>query len=382
MRVAIVRTMPDFSMEVYANGVISGLKTVRPEWEIIDLKPEAIDRKSQSPILRVQKFYERFWRFPQLVKHQVADVFHILDHSEAHITYGLKKLSQPVVVTCHDLINFYYKDNLQGSVTLPFVSHNMWLHAVKGMKSADSVVTVSSITAKDATKILDIEPTKISVVPNAVESIFKPLPKGQINKFRQESGISPDTLCLLNVGSNHPRKNIDAILQVLNILKQRELSIHFWKAGADFNESQKQFISDCNLEENISYLGKPDKLTLLQLYNAADILIAPSLHEGFGITLIEAMACGTPVITANVSAMPEVVGDAGILVEPNNYQSMADAVSNLQQDSIFREQLIEKGLNRVKQFTWESTSEQIAKIYEGLVEKQGTINNRFIQNIQ
>ncbi len=65
MRVAIVRTMPDFSMEVYANGVISGLRAVRPDWEIIDLKPQPIDRKSQSPILRVQKFYERFWRFPQ-----------------------------------------------------------------------------------------------------------------------------------------------------------------------------------------------------------------------------------------------------------------------------------------------------------------------------
>ncbi|MEM6403746.1 MAG: glycosyltransferase family 1 protein [Cyanobacteria bacterium P01_D01_bin.116] len=370
MRVAVVRTMPDFSMEVYANGVISGLRAVRPDWEIVDLKPQPIDRKSQSPILRLQKFYERFWRFPQLVQQQKADIYHILDHSEAHITYGLKKQSQPVVVTCHDLINFYYKDNLQGSVTLPFLSHNMWLHAVKGMKCADSVVTVSSMTAKDATKILDIEPTRISVIPNAVESIFKVLPEEEINQFRYKSGISLDTFCLLNVGSNHPRKNIDAILQVLNILKQRELSIHLWKAGADFNESQKQFISDCKLEENISYLGKPDKSTLLELYNAADILIAPSLHEGFGITLIEAMACGTPVITANVSAMPEVIGDAGILVEPNNYQLMADAVNNLQHNSVFRKQLIEKGLNRVKRFTWESTSEQIAQVYEGLLENK------------
>ena len=82
------------------------------------------------------------------------------------------------------------------------------------------------------------------------------------------------------------------------------------------------------------------------------------------------MACGTPVITANVSAMPEVIGDAGILVEPNNYQLMADAVNNLQHNSVFRKQLIEKGLNRVKRFTWESTSEQIAQVYEGLLENK------------
>ena len=369
MRVAIVRTMPDFSMEVYADGVISGLRAVRPNWEIIDLKPQPIDRKSQSPILRVHKFYERFWRFPQLVKHQVADVYHILDHSEAHITYGLKKLGKPVAVTCHDLINFYYKDNLQGSVTLPFLSHGMWLHAVKGMKSADSVVTVSSMTAKDATKILDIEPARISVVPNAVEAIFKPLPQEEIDKFRDYSGISPETLCLLNVGSNHPRKNIDTILKVLDILKQRGVSVHLWKAGADFNEEQTLFIRNQELENNISYLGKPDKSSLIQIYNAADILIAPSLHEGFGITLLEAMACGTPVITSNVSAMPEVVGDAGVLVEPSDYRSIANAAINLQKDSTYRQQLIEKGLTRVKKFTWENSAEQIAQIYERLMEQ-------------
>lgn len=369
MRVAIIRTMPDFSMEVYANGVISGLRTVRPDWEIIDLKPQPVDRKSQSPILRLQKYYERFWRFPQLVQQQKADIYHILDHSEAHITYGLKKLGKPVAVTCHDLINFYYKDNLQGSVTLPFISHNMWLHAVKGMKQADAVVTVSSMTAKDATKILDIEPGRISVAPNAVEAIFNPLPQEQIDKFRHQSGISPDTLCLLNVGSNHPRKNIDTVLKVIDTLKQQGVSVHLLKAGADFNEEQKVFISNQNLENNISYLGKPDKSNLIQIYNAADILIAPSLHEGFGITLLEAMACGTPVITANVSAMPEVVGDAGILVEPLDYQSMADAVVNIQKDSSFRQQLIEKALTRVKQFTWESTSEKIAQVYEELLKK-------------
>jgi len=370
MRVAIVRTMPDFSMEVYANGVISGLKTVRPDWEIVDLKPQPIDRKSQSPILRVQKFYERFWRFPQLVQQHKADVYHILDHSEAHITYGLKKLGKPVAVTCHDLINFYYKNNLQGSVTLPFLSHGMWMHAVKGMKQADAVVTVSSMTAKDATKILDIEPARISVAPNAVEGIFKPLPQEEINKFRHQSGISPETLCLLNVGSNHPRKNIDTVLKAVDNLKQRGVSVHLWKAGADFNEEQTIFIRNHKLENNISYLGKPDKLSLIQIYNAANILIAPSLHEGFGITLLEAMACGTPVITSKVSAMPEVVGDAGILVEPLDYQSIADAAINIQNNSSFRQQLIEKALTRVKQFTWESTSEQIAKIYEGLLENK------------
>ncbi len=112
----------------------------------------------------------------------------------------------------------------------------MWLHAVKGMKSADSVVTVSSITAKDATKILDIEPAKISVVPNAVEAIFKPLTQQEIDNFRHKSGISPETLCLLNVGSNHPRKNIDTVLKVLDILNNK---VHLFIYGKQVQILQK-----------------------------------------------------------------------------------------------------------------------------------------------
>ncbi len=367
MRVVIARMMPEPSMDVYADGIISGLRSVRPDWEIIDLKPHPFNRKSRSVFLRVRKSYERFWRFPQQVTQQVADIFHIIDPSEAHITYWLKKKNKPVVVTCHDLVNFYYKDNLQGSVELPFLSRSMWHHAVKGMKYADHIVAVSSMTAKDTTQLLDIEPVRISVIPNAVEPAFQPLPKEQTESFRKKYGLAPETICLLNVGANHPRKNISIILKVIDTLKQEGRSFYFWKVGVDFTDEQKAFIQTQGLENYVSYLGKPDKSTLIQIYNAADILIAPSLHEGFGITLLEAMACGIPVITSNVSAMPEVVGDAGILVEPNDYQAIADSVCRLQSDPIYYQELVKRGLARAKLFTWEKTGEKIAQIYEKLV---------------
>ena len=367
MRVVITRMMPEPSMDVYADGIISGLRSVRPNWEIIDLKPHPVDRKSRSLLLRVWKYYERFWRFPQQVQQQVADIFHIIDPSEAHITYWLKKKNKPVVVTCHDLVNFYCQDNLQGSVELPFISRKMWLHAVKGMRYADHVVAVSSLTAKDTTQILDIKPARISVIPNAVEAAFQPLPKEQADSFRQKSGTSPETVCLLNVGSNHPRKNLSTVLKVVDTLQQRGLSIHLWKVGADFTDEQKAFIQTQGLENCVSYLGKPDKSTLIQIYNAADMLIAPSLHEGFGITLLEAMACGIPVITSKVSAMPEVVGDAGVLVEPKDCQAIADAVSRIHNHPDYYQELVNKGFKRVESFTWEKTAEQIAEIYEKLL---------------
>jgi glycosyltransferase involved in cell wall biosynthesis len=359
--------MPEPSMDVYTDGIISGLRTVRPNWEIVDLKPHPVDRKSQSLFLRVQKYYERFWRFPQYVTQQAGDIFHIIDPSEAHIVYWLKKTKKPVVVTCHDLINFYSRDNLQGSVELPFISRRMWLYAVKGMKQANRVVAVSSMTAKDTTRILGIEPELISVIPNAVEAVFQPLPQQETEWFRQKHRVALNTICLLNVGANHPRKNLITILKVIETLNQRGLPIHFWKVGADFTDEQKAFIHTQQLEHYVSYLGRPDKSTLIQIYNAADILIAPSLHEGFGITLLEAMACGIPVISSNASAMPEVVGDAGVLVNPTNVQEIADAICNLHNNSDFYQELVTKGLARAKYFTWEKAAEQIATIYEKIL---------------
>jgi glycosyltransferase involved in cell wall biosynthesis len=373
MRIVIARTMPNFSMDVYADGLAAGLRAVRPNWEVVELAPLPLDRTSRSLLLRAKKFYERFWNFPRTVRRQKADIFHVIDHSEAHIVYGLKKAGKPVVVTCHDLINFFYRDNLRGSVKVPFVSNGMWMYSVRGLQDCDHVVTVSAVTAKDTAQILNVEPARISVVPNAVEPVFQPLPKHQSELFRQQQGVSPETVCLLNVGSNHPRKNISAILRSLAILRQKGFPFLFWKAGADFDDDQKAFIQVEGLGSHITYLGNPDKATLVQLYNAANILVAPSLHEGFGMTLLEAMACGTPAITANVSAMPEVVGDAGVLVDPQDWEAIADAICHLHNDPVFYQELVNQGLERVKAFTWEKTAEQIAEIYEKLLKESSRV---------
>ena len=170
----------------------------------------------------------------------------------------------------------------------------------------------------------------------------------------------------MNVGSNNSRKNVSTFLEVLSVLKTLGLQIHFWKAGADFNSEQKDFIKNHHLEDSITYLGKPDEHTLVQIYSAADILVAPSLYEGFGMTVLEAMACGTPVISSNVTSLPEVAGDAAILVEPKDVQAIANAVCRLKDDD-YRNSLITKGLARVQKFTWENTAEQIIDVYKQII---------------
>lgn len=367
MRIALVRTMPHFSMDVYAEGLIAGLKAIHPNWEIIELVPQAFDRETHSLTVRAQKAYERFWRFPKEVQQQPVDVFHIVDHSDAHIVRWLRKTGRPVVVTCHDLINILYPENLQGSVRLPIISDRLGRYSIQGMEYADAIITVSSETAKNVDRVLKVNRDRLTIIPNAVDPLFRPLPEEQSQAFRDRLNVPPDTFCLLNVGGNHPRKNLTTILKAFNILKQKGLSIQFWKVSDDFTDEDKRFIQINNLEDSIKYLGYLDKTALVQAYNAADVLVAPSFHEGFGITLLEAMSCGTPVITSNVSAMPEVVGDAGILVDPKNSQAIADAVCRLQSDSIYYQDLREKGLKRVQAFTWENVAEQVVGVYEKLL---------------
>lgn len=116
-------------------------------------------------------------------------------------------------------------------------------------------------------------------MPDAVDSLFHPLAPDLVAKFRSQHHISAETMCLLHVGSNHPRKNVSTVLKVLAALKIQGLTIHLWKVGADFTTEQKIFIQTQALETSITYLGKPDKQTLVEIYNAADVLISPRITK-------------------------------------------------------------------------------------------------------
>ena len=373
MRVIIARSRPIWSMDVYADGLVSGLKAIRPEWEIIEITPSHLDGKSHSWASGLSAYYERYWHYPRTVSKQQADIFHVIDHSYGHLAYFLKVTGKGVIVTCHDLVHFIYPENLYEQARLPFVSMAAWKFAVIGMDLADQIVTVSSNTAKDLVQILNTELKRITVVPNAVDSMFHPLPQEKIKAFRQQHCISPETLCLLNVGSDHQRKNIFTILRVLENLLQRGLVVHLCKAGSDFTDAEKTFLQTHHLENSVTYLGQPDNHTLVQIYNAADVLLAPSLYEGFGMTILEAMACGTPVVTSNVSSLPEVAGDAAILVDPMDVQAIAETVCRLQNDSIYSNCLKDLGLKRAKLFTWEMAAEQVAQVYEKVIQTKSEI---------
>lgn len=375
MRVAIVRREQNvsFSMDVYAEGLIHGLKAVRPEWDVVELQPPSAkqpSKRSSNAVLRgLNKYRQRYWQYPQTVKSQPADLVHIIDHSDGHLAYWLKQTPPPTIITCHDLINFAQPENINDQARSAFISTQAWRYAVKGLRHAEHIIAVSEYTAKDVHRLLGISPQEITVVPDAVEAEFNPVSAEQISQIRQHYKIPADAFCLLNVGSNHPRKNISTILSVLHRLHQQQQPTYFLKVGADFTPQQADYIHQHHLSPWIVYAGKPDKSRLVELYSAADILVAPSLYEGFGMTVLEAMACGTPVVASNTSSLPEAAGEAALLVSPTDVEAIANAIHSLRTDTHLREKLINRGLKRAQSFTWESTAEQAARVYESVLKK-------------
>ena len=378
MRVAIVRREPKvaFSMDVYADNLIAGLKTVHPDWEIVEVAPEPWSDDlenlwhSGNPL---KKYYERFYNHPRTVNQIDADLFHIIDHTNAHVAYGLKKSGKSVIVTCHDLVQYVYPEILKNQSRFPALSMAVWQHSVRGIAAADGAIAISSNTAQDITKWLNVEPEKVSVVLNGVDPSFRILEPQTVAEFRTKHIQSPEEICLLNVGSNHQRKNIETVLKVVKQLAEQNISVRLWKVGEQFTGEQQQFIETNNLAEHITFLGKPNHEELILLYNAADILLAPSLYEGFGLTILEAMGCGTPTITSNVSSLPEVAGNAAISIEPMNVDAIVEAVKQINNDPNYRQDLIDKGLARVKEFSWQKTAAQTADFYQQIVKSKATV---------
>ena len=373
MRVVIVRREPKvaFSMDVYADCLVAGLKEVRPNWEIVEISPQAWCDEDAADLWQsgnpLRKYYERFYNFPRTINKLEADLFHIIDHTDGHIAYGLKKAGRSVVITCHDLVQYVYPEILKNEARFPAFSLAVWQYSVKGMTAADGTIAISNHTAQDITKWLDVDPAKITTIYNGVKSNFGSTDRTVVAQLRSKYTASDAEICLLNIGTNHQRKNLETVFKVLKKMRGDSIPVRLWKVGEDFYPEQKQYIEDNNLTEHITWVNSPDRDTLTQFYYAADLLLAPSLYEGFGLTILEAMACGLPTVTSNVSAVPEVAGDAAILVEPTDVAAIAQAVTNIQQDSNLRQSLIERGKARVEEFTWRKTAEQAALFYEQIV---------------
>lgn len=264
------------------------------------------------------------------------------------------------VVTLHDVFplsipgNSTLAETLLARYWLPWIVHSL-----------DAVITDSQCSKKDICEYLHMDEDKIMVVPASAGKQFRPLDYTEVEKVTTRYHLTQPYI--LYVGALEPRKNllrlVEAFGRINLALPQYKLVLvgasRLWK-----NDRMTQLVAELGLQDRVIFTGYVPDEDLPAVYNGADLFCFLSLYEGFGLPVLEAMACGTPVVTSNTSSLPEVAGDAAMLVDPYDVDAIATAMRRVIEEPGLAQELREKGLARASQFTWEKTARETIAVYE------------------
>ncbi len=233
----------------------------------------------------------------------------------------------------------------------------------RAARKAQAVIAISASTKRDIVRLLGIEEGKIEVIPLAAGEAFRPLSQEGRERFRWDRGLNP---YIYYQGTIEPRKNVVTLIQAYGQLRMEGYRGHDLVIGGapgwDHDEAWMA-VQRLGLRKQVHFLGYVTPEESPWWYGAADVFVYPSEYEGFGLPPLEAMSCGTPVVVADSSSLPEVVGDAGVLVPPRDADALAQAIAELIENPGLRASLADRGLERARSFTWKATARATARLY-------------------
>ncbi|MFC2025812.1 glycosyltransferase family 4 protein [Chloroflexota bacterium] len=297
-------------------------------------------------------------RLPGLVRKTRVDLLHSLHYTRPAF------LPCRSVVTFHDM-TFFIFPHLHTRLKRLFFPSAIRLSARK----ADAIIAVSESTRTDTIRLLNISGDKVFTVPEGVGKEFRPISDGKmLADIRHRYNLPHEFF--LYVGTIEPRKNLQLLIKSYNNLTGRGHSIPLvivGNLGWMYDDVLHQ-IEVLDLRENIHFTGYVPIQDLPSIYNLAKIFVYPSTYEGFGLPPLEAMACGTPVITTAVSSIPEHVGDGGILIPPEDEAALTQAMLKLLNDQTFQTEMSHRGPQQAKLFTWKHTAKETTKVYQHILE--------------
>ena len=273
----------------------------------------------------------------------------------------------PVVAVIHDIIFLHYPKE-HGVFWNSYLKFSTYI----AVKKANKIITISEFSKKDILEKYKVSPIKIKVISNAVSQEFRVIKDDSlISKFRNKYSLKHKFFMYAGAVSTH--KNIPTLLKSFYLFKKSRNNFEKEKFSLILSGSDKTppeniqiLLKKYNLEKDVIFIGFLPEDDLIMLYNTAEIFIFPSLYEGFGFPPLEAMACGCPVISSNATSLPEVLGSAGILVDPLDAEGIALNIENILSDQDLKNNLIEKGLNHVKNFSWDKAAEETLSIFKEL----------------
>jgi len=268
------------------------------------------------------------------------------------------------VVTIHDCIHLMFPQYLPNRMALGYARASIATAA----RRANRIITVSESSKHDILRFVNVEPSKIEVIPNAFDERFSVQPpEAQVVRVRERYQLQDEFV--LYAGNVKPHKNLERLIDAFHLVRTRGLDhLKLVLIGDEISKytSLRRAVHRHQLHKYVRFLGYLPEDTLTVMYRLASVFVFPSLYEGFGLPPLEAMASGTPVVTSNVSSLPEVAGDAAILVNPYEPESIADGIYRVVTDRPTRDDLCRRGLERSRQFSWESSVRRVREIYEAV----------------
>lgn len=270
----------------------------------------------------------------------------------------------PSVVTIYDLSFLRYPHAFR-----PFNRWYLSCFTPLSARRARRVIAISESTRQDVIRYLHVAPERVDVIHCGVAPSFRPLPSSEVERFRREHQLSDPFI--LFVGTLEPRKNVDVLLRAYAHWRARDpRAPRLVIVGAKgwYFETIFRTVASLGLGDSVSFPGYISAEDLPLWYNAAGLFVYPSLFEGFGLPVLEAMACGTPVICSNASSLPEVADDAAILVAPDDEIGLAEAMRTVWESAALRHNMTERGLARARERTWTRVATQTVQTYQRALE--------------
>jgi glycosyltransferase involved in cell wall biosynthesis len=299
---------------------------------------------------------------PLAVRRAHVDLFHAPHYVLPALTPGR------TVVTIHDCIHLMFPEYLTHRLAYAYARASMWTAAHK----SDRIFTVSEQSKRDILKFFHVPPDKIVVTPNAIDERFSVEPKAEhVTQIRERYQLSH--AYILYVGNIKPHKNLERLIEAFHqVRSQGRSELELLIIGDEISKLQslRRAVHKYDLHRYVRFHGFVPQETLSVLYRLASVFVFPSLYEGFGLPPLEAMACGTPVVTSNVSSLPEVVGDAAVLVDPYSPQAIADGILKVLQSAHLRADMRQRGFARVREYSWERSVARVREVYEEVASPQ------------
>jgi len=334
-----------------------------------------VSRLSRSrAAANADRVWNRLWDYPRHVQRVGAeyDVFHVVDHSYAQLVHRLPP--SRTVVTCHDLDTFraiLTPDEEQRSAAFTAMTR----HILAGLRRAALVTCDTASVREELVERRVLSPDRVVVVPIGVDPMFSPTADPQAD--REIAQLIPGArkaLVLLHVGSTAPRKRIDTLLRVTAAVRRSMREVHLVRVGGSFTAEQTKLVRELGLADRVSILPPLADRQLAAMYRHAALALLPSEREGFGLPLVEAMACGTPVLASDLPVLREVGEDVPVYCRPGELDDWVRAAlailrehETLPERSTARRAL---GIARARRFTWTAFADRMAGIYLDLARAQ------------